>query len=167
MRLTGLCGSIIVATIFLWTALAALGGDENPALAAAVELENKYVGTEKCAECHQKIVENFRKNSGKAHTKDKAVGLMKRKLTSQEFEACLKCHSTGYGERSGFVSYEATPHLADVGCESCHGMGYVHIVKYNKKAITRKPRMETCAKCHDPATITPIKYKNSMYAGGH
>lgn len=166
MRLSGLYGVIVVPMV-LWAGLVVLAWDENPAQAAAVIPENKYVGTEKCAECHQKIVENFRKNSGKAQTKDNAVGLMKRKLTNQEFEACLKCHTTGYGEPSGFVSYEATPHLADVGCESCHGMGYAHIAKYNKKAITRKPSMETCAKCHDPATITPIKYKNSMYAGGH
>lgn len=155
---------VLMVFVAVLMALALLDGRGH---AAAPEVQNKYVGTEKCAECHQKIVEKFRQNSGKATTHKNAISLLQRKLTPKELEGCLACHTTGYGEATGFVSYEKTPHLADVGCESCHGMGYVHIVKYSKKAITRKPSMETCTRCHDPAVISPIKYKNSMYAGGH
>jgi hypothetical protein len=34
---------------------------------------------------------------------------------------CFECHTTGFGYATGFVSREATPGLANVGCEACHG----------------------------------------------
>jgi len=42
---------------------------------------------------------------------------------------CIKCHVTGHGEPGGFTSIEATPNLAGVGCEMCHGPGGTYAEK--------------------------------------
>lgn len=40
-------------------------------------------------------------------------------------EECLKCHTTGYGQPTGFKTAADTA-LADVTCEACHGPGSKH-----------------------------------------
>ncbi len=132
----------------------------------ATEMENKYVGVEACVECHEEIVDIYRKTSGKAQS-DKSVLKMREKLTQAEFEKCLSCHTTGYGEPSGFVSFEATPHLAMVGCESCHGMGYVHTQEQSAESIQLKPDLELCSTCHDDSQVPRIHYDGRVHAGGH
>ncbi len=128
--------------------------------------ENWYVGTDACASCHSETVESFKANSKKAKSK-KSVMIMKEKLTEAEFRACLACHTTGYGNKSGFVSYEQTPHLADVGCESCHGMGGLHSEDGDPESISRKPTLKTCETCHDDSKIARISYDGRIYSGGH
>lgn len=70
--------------------------------------------------------------------------------------ACLRCHTTGYGTESGFTSVEATPRLAGVGCEVCHGPGSVYkdeeIMKSREASLAaglRLPDERTCRGCHN------------------
>ncbi len=128
--------------------------------------ENKYVGVDACIDCHEEIVNIYRKTSSKAKS-DKSVLLMREKLTTQEFQGCLSCHTTGYGEPSGFKSFEQTPHLAVVGCESCHGMGYLHSQDGSPESIMRTPPLELCETCHDASKVEPIHYDGRIHAGGH
>jgi hypothetical protein len=39
---------------------------------------------------------------------------------------CLKCHTTGHGQPTGFTSIEQTPNLVGNSCEGCHGPGSKH-----------------------------------------
>ncbi len=128
--------------------------------------QNKYVGVEACVECHEDIVKTFRANSEKA-VSDKAILKMREKLTAAEFQECYSCHTTGYGEPSGFVSFEQTPHLAHVGCESCHGMGYLHTQEQTAESLPQKPTLEVCKKCHDDTKVTRIYFDGRIHAGGH
>ena len=47
-----------------------------------------------------------------------------------------------------FVTEQQTPHLKDVGCETCHGPGSEHILTAGK-AKTVEPKLH-CMACHTP-----------------
>jgi hypothetical protein len=70
--------------------------------------------------------------------------------------ACVKCHVTGYEEEGGFTSIAATPQLAGVGCEVCHGPGSVYkdedTMKDRDASIAAGlliPNEQTCLGCHN------------------
>ncbi len=125
-----------------------------------------YVGSKACSQCHEKQYENFSKYSKKAHAWD-SVAIMKSKLKEQELKQCYECHTTGYGRKGGFVSKEATPHLADVGCESCHGPGGEHAASGDPKQIKRRPAVETCTACHNPQRVEDFNFKPLLFSGAH
>ncbi len=127
---------------------------------------NKYVGVEACADCHYEIVEIYNNTSSKAQS-NLSVLKMREKLTQEEFQGCLSCHTTGYGEPGGFISFEQTPHLANVSCESCHGMGYLHTMYGSADSIMRTPPIELCTGCHDDSKVERIHFDGRIHAGGH
>ena len=55
-----------------------------------------------------------------------AHGLDPQKDYTKDAE-CLPCHTTGYGQPTGFVDEKKTPDLVGVGCESCHGPGGTYL----------------------------------------
>ena len=79
-----------------------------------------YSGTSSCRPCHGPV---FRFWSTTAHAGSLDSLLNDR---SSRDPSCLRCHTTGYGERTGFASREASPDLGSVGCESCHGPASDH-----------------------------------------
>jgi len=110
----------------------------------AVAATAKYIGAKKCKACHMKQYKAWKKTTMatsfenlkagvKAEEKKKA-GIDPSKDYTKD-EGCLKCHTTGYGEPTGFKSFEETPELINVQCESCHGAGgdFRKIMKKNKK----------------------------------
>lgn len=90
----------------------------TPALADPPEGQT-YTGTKRCASCH---FEEFTKWKKSGHSK--AFAMLTAKY--QKNADCLKCHTTGYGEPTGFKDIKSTPALADVSCEVCHGPGSKH-----------------------------------------
>ena len=46
----------------------------------------------------------------------------------------------------GYVSLDATPNLAEIGCEMCHGPGYLHLQDQTEPYL--EP-FNKCANCHD------------------
>jgi hypothetical protein len=84
-----------------------------------------FVGTEKCKKCHESAYDIW-KDSKHAHayeTLEKAKGPSLRQHDAE----CIACHVVGFGYETGYTNAERTPHLKDVGCESCHGPGSEHV----------------------------------------
>ena len=125
-----------------------------------------FIGSVACKQCHAHEYDNFVKYSKKAHSKQN-VAKMSAKLSKAELDACYACHTTGYGQKGGFVSYEVTPHLGDVGCETCHGPGSVHAESGDTAAITRKPSVDSCLVCHNAERIQNFDFRPLRYSGAH
>ncbi|MCU0867199.1 MAG: cytochrome c family protein [Planctomycetes bacterium] len=114
-----------------------------------------YVGTAACAVCHPTAMAAWQK-SNHAHawqTLVKAEADPKRygwPVTA--YPDCVSCHVVGYGDQTGFVDFETTPQLADVGCERCHGAGSDHVASAGQKPlglIGGVTGSMLCAQCHD------------------
>ncbi|MBI2399480.1 MAG: hypothetical protein HYV23_00175 [Deltaproteobacteria bacterium] len=98
-----------------------------------------YLGSESCVECHQSYVDSW-----KATKHSAAFATLERVGKSKDPE-CVKCHVVGFGEEGGFLSLKATPGLANVQCESCHGPGREHAADFSPM---RPIGIEVCLKCH-------------------
>ncbi len=124
--------------------------------------QNYYIGSKQCGECHEEIYNSFLKYSPKA-TSYESILKLKHQLSPSEFNNCLKCHTTGYGEETGFKSETTTPELKNLGCETCHGKGGKHSETEDPKFIQKIPSQSKCNVCHKEG------YGNKQYiiAGAH
>ncbi|MCL1985439.1 MAG: cytochrome c family protein [Betaproteobacteria bacterium] len=136
------------------------------AQAAGTDADTKYIGSAACKQCHEQEYERFFKYSKKAHSK-RNVEKMRPKLSREELEGCYSCHTTGYGKKGGFVSYEQTPGLGDIGCETCHGPGAAHAESGEVASIIRKPSVESCDVCHNAELVRSFNFKPLRYSGAH
>jgi len=118
-----------------------------------------YIGVTKCGSCHFEKYQDWRKSQEK-HAK--AFEIMP--ASTKENAACLKCHTTGFGEPSGFHT-AADRALAGVTCEACHGPGSIHAElskpfankkqlapeqdKIARDSIYRMLPQNVCVTCHD------------------
>ena len=150
------------ACFFISLCTAVLAADANKTVDAGVA----FIGSAACKQCHDQEYDSFAKYSKKAHSKQN-VEKMRAKLSKAELESCYACHTTGYGQKGGFVSYEATPHLGDVGCETCHGPGSAHAESGDTAAITRKPSVDSCLVCHSAERIQNFNFRPLRYSGAH
>jgi hypothetical protein len=108
-----------------------------------------YLGVSGCAECHQPYVDSWEKTPhSHAYASLEKVG----KSSDPE---CIVCHSVGFAEKGGFFSLEATPGLANVQCEECHGLNREHVSDFSEM----RPVTETvCLKCHTKANSPEFNY---------
>lgn len=102
-----------------------------------------YAGAAECGSCHAQAYAVWK---GSKHRSSYG------ELRSQGHGAdpdCVACHVTALDSDHGFRSLAATPELAFVGCESCHGPGAAHAAD---PAGVKMPRAgkESCVSCHDP-----------------
>lgn len=102
-----------------------------------------YALSQACATCHQVEFEIWQK-SRHAH----AFAPLATKQRAYD-TACVGCHSLGFQEPGGFVNIKATPQLADVHCESCHGPGAAHIKTPTAGNYKTPPKNQSCLGCHD------------------
>ncbi|MFW5731551.1 MAG: multiheme c-type cytochrome [Desulfonatronovibrionaceae bacterium] len=131
-----------------------------------VQAQGTYVGSETCGQCHSYEYENFTTYSKKAKSWE-SVSVMAPKLTREELEECYQCHTTGY-QQGGFISYEDTPELSDVGCETCHGPGREHAESGGyPDLIQRLPDIDDCLGCHIEERNKAFSFRPLMYSGAH
>ncbi|MDX1945335.1 MAG: multiheme c-type cytochrome [Pirellulaceae bacterium] len=93
----------------------------------------KFVGSEKCGECHTKAYEIWSKTPHAHATESLVHPPNSRGDIPRHFDPeCLSCHVTGwepqkiYPYESGYLGLTQTPLLKDNGCENCHGPGAEH-----------------------------------------
>ncbi|MEO5712189.1 MAG: multiheme c-type cytochrome, partial [Luteolibacter sp.] len=119
---------------------------EDPNAIPGVSLTAHYVGSASCQSCHGQAHEAWEK-SGHAHAFDTLV-----KTGSDADPHCIKCHTVGFGQPSGYRRPLGGESLVDVGCESCHGPASEHLDKYlHGKATSFKFRPigpGDCKSCH-------------------
>ncbi|HYW79283.1 MAG TPA: multiheme c-type cytochrome, partial [Thermoguttaceae bacterium] len=127
------------------------------------ELGGKFVGSRACESCHEASNDVW-KRSGHAKAYDTLANLDEPRQFDPE---CISCHVIGWNPQkyfpyeSGYRSIEKTPHLIDVGCESCHGPGGAHckaeegsdlaLQKRLQEAlvVTKEDAKPLCLTCHD------------------
>jgi hypothetical protein len=106
---------------------------------------NSYIGSEACQECHRKEFDQW---SHSSH----ATAFNTLQIVGREYYSkCVSCHVTGFGYSSGYEIGKADrAHLAEVGCETCHGPGKQHTYTPLATNIRGKVEASTCMECHQP-----------------
>jgi len=138
-----------------------------PVLIQVQAADGDFVGSAKCGECHEEEYDKFKTYSKKSESWH-SIEIMASDLTADEIEGCYGCHTTGYGQPGGFVSIQSTPHLADVGCETCHGSGRAHVESDGDPSLIKRKSTETdCAKCHNAERIQIFDFRPLFNAGAH
>ena len=138
-------------------------------LSGSAAPSGQYVGAAACAECHREVHNKVRNTP---HTR--AFETLKN-VHADKKASCLPCHTVGYQLPTGFVSETATPHLAGVQCESCHGPSGNHAA--NPFDPINRPRASLaasiCGTCHN-AEAVPAEalsfhrpYHEEWRASGH
>lgn len=155
-------GWLVVAVVIGLMGLAPLAGGPEEVFAE----DKSYVGSESCQECHEDEYENYNAYSKKAHSY-KSVTVMRKGLTDKEYQECLQCHATGYGQPGGFVSVEETPQLQNLGCESCHGPGSDHVDSGDPEDIISDLTVADCERCHNAERVGNFKFKPLLFGGTH
>lgn len=115
----------------------------HPAQIHAAELKPKlslrYVGSEACKACHEAEYKKWKDAEGPlAHSR--AMESLEKHATRpnlRQFDGeCVKCHVVGFDYNTGYEDEKKTPHLKNVGCETCHGPGSGHVATPMNKQIT-------------------------------
>jgi len=119
-----------------------------------------YVGSAACQSCHANEHKLWAA-SPHAH----ALATL-AKSGDQKKADCQRCHTTGFGEPSGFPHGGAA--LENVGCESCHGPGKRHVEDAGKTGgtilrLTDKCDdcviLQICGSCHDDANDEGFEFE--------
>jgi hypothetical protein len=103
-----------------------------------------FAGSRACRPCHS---DDYRIWERSKHAK--AMQTLVDEKHDKDPE-CVVCHVVGLEFESGFVSMEKTPHLKDVGCESCHGPARKHVQDPLNNKLG-KAGEGSCMQCHVPA----------------
>ena len=113
-----------------------------------------YAGYQVCIGCHNNIC-RYETNTEHAIAFSNPTFVAAGGQTNAN---CLACHTVGYGLPTGFVSAAATPKLAGVQCENCHGPAANHAA--NPDDFTVIPRVDiaatVCGGCHNSTSVYPV-----------
>ena len=100
---------------------------------------DRYLGADLCIRCHPSEGEQWKSTSHAVAWKTLTDGGNDTKAE------CVGCHVVGYRKPGGFQSAADAPKLANVQCESCHGMGTMHEAFANPRRTVTEA---VCIECH-------------------
>lgn len=125
-----------------------------------------YVGAARCGACHAPALAWW-----KEHAHGRAYATLERR--NKQFSlSCVGCHVTGFNQPGGATAVHNSG-LTDVGCESCHGPGGMHVEDADvdaDKNVTREVAESVCKQCHNPEHSDRFDYdayKTMLMAPGH
>lgn len=100
----------------------------------------RFLTATSCGRCHSGIYDAWLET-------DHSRAMATLRQANQDFNPdCVKCHSTAFRVPGGFISMNASPELANVQCEACHGSGEEHVKSPGDPYGSVAPR--TCYSCH-------------------
>jgi cytochrome c553 len=149
--------SIFLLIAFAWVLGSAITSSVAQEPLAQPPADQTFVGSATCGSCHFEPYIAWKKTK---HAK--AFEILPDKY--REDSSCLECHTTGYGERTGYQG-PTTPQLVGVSCEACHGPSSQHVEAckpfttklptkqqetYLRSTIHKVPPANACVKCHLP-----------------
>lgn len=102
-----------------------------------------YSGSWACMPCHQAAGHIWKLSSHRS-----ALSTLEKDGHDADPD-CVNCHVVGLESTRGFRSRSATPQLAGVGCENCHGPGLSHVRNPSGSKLSRVSA-RACAGCHNP-----------------
>ncbi|MFL5319397.1 MAG: multiheme c-type cytochrome, partial [Myxococcaceae bacterium] len=103
-----------------------------------------YVGSKICRDCHE---ESFPSWEQSKH----ASAYKTLESKNKQFHLdCVGCHVTGWQKPGGVCRIDQVADRTDVGCESCHGPGSIHVDDPSDSNIKLGNDEQTCIGCHDP-----------------
>jgi len=118
-----------------------------------------YVGTTACTACH---ISAAITHSASRHAR--ALSSLMAKGYRHDPD-CLRCHVTGLDLPDGFKRRGDDPpqaHLGQVGCETCHGRGSVHVAERSAgrpaSGSLQPVTPATCQRCHDAENSPNFDY---------
>jgi hypothetical protein len=102
----------------------------------------RYIGADKCRQCHAGRYRFWSKTPHWAAF---------RTLAIKDAEAdpdCLQCHVTGYERQTGYWPKKPRKELEGVQCEVCHGVGSLHAANPETYSLLHLPSAPQCLDCH-------------------
>lgn len=108
------------------------------------DAKNGYVGSEACKTCHLEEFDQW------MHSSHAAAFNTLLTVGRQFYPECVSCHVTGFGYETGYrINTPERNHLAEVGCETCHGPGKKHVNTPLAENIRGEVPERICASCHN------------------
>ncbi|HSP79308.1 MAG TPA: multiheme c-type cytochrome [Myxococcaceae bacterium] len=102
-----------------------------------------FVGNSACADCHEEAFPVW--ESSKHHHAWETL-----EAVGKQFHLnCTGCHVTGWEQPGGVCRLDKVSGREDVGCESCHGPGSLHVEEPSSDNITARPGEAVCVTCHN------------------
>ena len=155
----------------------------------------KYIGAEKCKNCHEAKSKGSQFSAWKATKHAHAFDVLatdEAKKTAkakgiddpQKADACLKCHVTAFGAPAASLA-KGFPVNLGVQCETCHGPGEKHFkarmaaageedagsewVEVPDDEIVKSPTAKTCLACHneESPSFKPFCFKKRSHEIQH
>jgi hypothetical protein len=108
-----------------------------------------YTGVAECVACHQPFMDQW------VDTRHATAFASLEEVGKASDPECIVCHVVGFGEKGGFYTIKSTPELANVQCESCHGIGRKHLSDYSLMSPVTEA---TCLKCHTEENSPEFDY---------
>ena len=112
-----------------------------------------YVGNEACRSCHPAPFAVYEK-TGHARAYATLESVQKQYRLD-----CVACHVIGFQQPGGVCRVDQVDGRKDVGCESCHGPGSLHVADGTGKSVVRpRPGPSVCVGCHTPENSIHFDY---------